>query len=164
MKKEFKIIFITVAVLSVLQLIGGTVYTAWTASQDELYTYVDCTVVSVQSVTEGDTLKIEGITVSYVNENGEVVTAQMEDFPSSFSIGEVFSGRYLDDPLSISAKKTDWFTPVFLIILGAAYAIFDLIAFLLRKKMGLYAMVSPYDYEDDEDEIADEDTDLDDIE
>lgn len=140
MKKELKTLWIAVVVLAVLQLIGGAVYTAATAANEKNFTYVDCTVLSVQSQEEEDGLIITGITVSYVDDGGNTVVAEMADFPASFSVGSVFEGRYSDDPQLISAETTDWFTPVFLIVLGAAYGLFALITWLLRKKMGLYAM------------------------
>lgn len=160
MKKELKILWITVAVLAVLQLIGGTIYTVWTAKEEQKYTYVECTIVSVQSKKEEDTVIIEGITVSYLGDDGTTVIAEMADFPSSFSVGTVFTGRFKNDPLKISAEDTDWFTPVFLIVLGGMYAIIDIALLLFRKKMGLYAMESVADdhiYEDDPDEDTDED-------
>ncbi len=140
MKKELKTLWIAVVVLAVLQLIGGTIYTAATAANEKNFTYVDCTVLSVQSKQEEDTLIVTGITVSYTDDAGNAVVAEMADFPASFSVGSVFEGRYSDDPLLISAETTDWFTPVFLIVLGAAYGLFALITWSLRKKMGLYAM------------------------
>lgn len=149
MKRDLKVLWITVAVLAVLQLVGGAVYTAWTAKCEKQYTYVDCTVISVQSSEDGDALRIEGITVSYTDGEGRTVIAEMEDFPSSFSVGSTFRGRYSNDPLSISAKQTDWFTPTFLIFLGALYALFDILALILRKRMGLYAMESPSETSDD---------------
>lgn len=161
MKKELKVLCITVAVLAVLQLIGGIFYTAMTAREEKKYTYVECTITSVQSKEEDDTVTIEGITVSYIGNDGQTVIAQMVDFPSSFSVGETFTGRFKDDPLLISAEQTDWFTPVFLIILGAAYALIDITLFLLRKKMGLYAMESvadDYIYEDESDDESEDDT------
>lgn len=166
MKKELKVICITVAVLAVLQLVGGIFYTAMTAKEEKSYTYVECTIVWVQrkeddDTTGDDTVAIEGITVSYIGDDGQTVVAQMADFPSSFSVGETFTGRFRDDPLLISAEHTDWFTPVFLIVLGAAYAVIDIILFLLRKKMGLYAMESvadDYIYEDESDEESEDDS------
>lgn len=141
MKKELKTLWIVVAVLAVLQIVGGCIYTGWTAVKEKTYTYVDCTVMAVQSTINGDSVTIDGITVSYVNEQGQTVMAQMADFPTSFAEGETFRARYQDDPLTLSVRQTDWFTPVFLLILGLAYALFDLGALLLRKKMGLYALV-----------------------
>lgn len=164
MKKELKTLWITVVVLAVLQLIGGIAYTAWTAQCERRYTYVDCTVVSV-STSQGEeegALIVEGITVSYVADGGGTVIAEMEDFPSSFAVGESFRGRYSDDPSLISAKTTDWFTPVFLIILGAMYALAAAVMFILRKKMGLYAMESPDERFEDDGEY-DELDDIDDI-
>ncbi len=161
MKKELKVICITVAVLAVLQLVGGIFYTAMTAKEEKSYTYVECTILSVQSKKEDDTVIIEGITVSYLGSYGQTVVAQMADFPSSFAEGETFTGRFRDDPLLISAEHTDWFTPVFLIVLGAAYAVIDITLFLLRKKMGLYAMESvadDYIYEDESDEESEDDS------
>ncbi len=158
MKKEFRTLWIAVAVLAVLQLVGGGVYTAWTAHCEKQYTYVTCTVISVSSSKQegDDAVTIDGITVSYVNEQGETVVAEMEDFPSSFAVGESFSGRYSDDPTRISAKQTDWFTPVFLIVLGMGYALFDILTFIFRKKMGLYAMVSPAEELSDDEEYEDD--------
>lgn len=140
MKKELKTLWIVVAVLAVLQIVGGCIYTGWTVAKDRTYTYVDCTVVSVQSTKKDDIVTIDAVIVSYVNEQGQTVLAQMADFPASFAESSTFRGRYLDDPLTLSAQQTDWFTPVFLLILGLAYALFDLGALLLRKKMGLYAL------------------------
>lgn len=140
MKREFKTLWIAVAVLAVLQLIGGTIYTAATAARERDYTYVECTVVDVRKTEQEDTLTIEEITVSYTDADGNTVTAKMADFPASFSVGSTFEGRYTDDPYLISAEDTDWFTPVFLLILGGAYAIGDIVALLLRKRVGLYAM------------------------
>lgn len=164
MKKELKTLWIAVVVLAVLQLIGGIAYTSWTAHCERQYTYVDCTVVSV-STSQGEeegALTVEGITVSYVASGGETVIAEMEDFPSSFAIGESFRGRYSDDPTLISAKTTDWFTPVFLIILGAMYALAAAVMFILRKKMGLYAMESPDETFEDDGEYDVEDENIDD--
>lgn len=140
MKKELKTLWITVAVLAVLQIIGGSVYTTMTAVQEKKFTYVDCTVIAVQSTRNEDTVTIEGVTVSYRNGEGDTVIAQMTDYPSSFEIGSVFRGRYLNDPEAVSAQVTDWFTPVFLIVLGVGYGLIDVAALLLRKKMGLYAL------------------------
>lgn len=141
MRREFKTLWIAVAVLAVLQLIGGTIYTAATAARERDFTYVECTIVDVKTTEQEDTVTIEEITVSYTDADGNTVTAKMADFPASFSVGSTFEGRYTDDPHKISAQTTDWFTPVFLLILGGAYAIGDIVAFALRKKMGLYAMV-----------------------
>lgn len=141
MKKELKTLWIVVAVLAVLQIVGGSVYTGWTAVKEKTHTYVDCTVMAVQSTTDGDSVTIDGITVSYVNGEGQTVVAQMADFPTSFAEGYTFRARYQDDPLTLSVQQTDWFTPVFLLILGLAYGLLDLLALLLRKKMGLYALV-----------------------
>lgn len=140
MKKEMKTLWIVVAVLAVLQIIGGSVYTAMTAIRERDFTYVDCTIVSVQTTQEGDTVQVNGVTVTYTDAAGKTVTAEMLDFPERFSVGQTFRGRYENDPRKISAEKTDWFTPVFLIVLGAAYGLFDVAALLLRKKMGLYAL------------------------
>lgn len=140
MKKELKTFWIVVAVLAVLQIIGGCAYTAMTAIKERNFTYVVCTVVSVQTTQDGDTVQVQEITVNYTDTTGNTVTAEMIDFPERFSVGETFQGRYENDPLKISAEKTDWFTPVFLIILGVAYGLFDVAALLLRKKMGLYAL------------------------
>lgn len=140
MKKELKTIWIVVAVLSVLQILGGIAYTAMTAAKERNFTYVDCTVVSVQSTQDDDTVHIQGVTVTYLDREGNTVTAQLQDIPERFAVGETLQGRYEDDPLKISTEKTDWFTPVFLIVLGTAYGLFDVAAWLLRKKMGLYAL------------------------
>lgn len=145
MKREFKTLWIAVAVLAVLQLIGGTIYTAATAARERDFTYVKCTVVDVRVTEQEDTVTIEAITVTYTDADGNTVTAQMADFPASFSVGSTFEGRYTDDPHRISAEDTDWFTPVFLLILGGVYAIGDIVAFALRKKLGLYAMVDVKD-------------------
>lgn len=140
MKKDLRTVWIVVMVLAVLQIAGGSYFTLRTALYEKNYTYVDCTVVSVQSIQEEDSLQVQGITVSYVNEAGETVLAQMEDFPSTFSVGSTFRGRYEQDPYRLSAQETDWFTPVFLVVLGLVYGLGGLGALLLRKKMGLYAM------------------------
>ncbi len=140
MKKELKTLWLVIAVLAVLQIFGGSVYTAMTAAKERDYTYVDCTIVSVQSTQDGDTVQIQSVTVTYLNTEGNTVTAQLQDLPERFSVGETFRGRYENDPEKISAEKTDWFTPIFLIVLGAAYGLFDVAAWLLRKKMGLYAL------------------------
>lgn len=145
MKREFKTLWIAVAVLAVLQLIGGTIYTAATAARERTYTYVECTVIDVRVTEQEEGVTVEAITVSYTDANGNAVIAEMIDFPSKFSLGSTFEGRYTDDPHKISAQTTDWFTPVFLLILGGAYAIGDIVAFALRKKMGLYAMVDIQD-------------------
>lgn len=152
MKKDLRTVWIVVMVLAVLQIAGGSYFTLRTALYEKNYTYVDCTVVSVQSTQEEDSLLVQGITVSYVNEAGETVLAQMEDFPSSFSVGSTFRARYEQDPYSISAQETDWFTPVFLLVLGAGYGLFGLAALLLRKKMGLYAMEDVSDDRSDPEE------------
>lgn len=140
MKKELKTIWVVVAVLAVLQILGGSVYTAMTATKERSFTYVDCTVVSVQSTQDEGTVQIQGVTVTYLDGKGNTVTAQLQDLPERFAVGESIRGRYDDDPLKISTEKTDWFTPVFLIVLGTAYGLFDVVAWLLRKKMGLYAL------------------------
>lgn len=140
MKRELKTLWIVVAVLAVLQIVGGSIYTAITAVRERNYTYVDCTVVSVKTTPDGENFRVEGITVSYADSTGNTVTADMVDFPSSFSVGSTFRGRYEQDPKAVSAEHTDWFTPVFLIVLGAVYALADIGALLLRKKMGLYAL------------------------
>lgn len=140
MKKELKTVWIVVAVLAILQIIGGSIYTLHTAEQEKRYTYVACTIEEIRTKQDGDSLIVEGITVSYRADDGSTVTAQMVDFPPRFSEGDTLQGRYVDDPLKISAQQTDWFTPVFLIVLGVAYAAFDVAALLLRKKLGLYAL------------------------
>lgn len=161
MRKELKTLWIAVAVLAVLQILGGIAYTAYTASEDSRYTYVDCTVISVNTHDgEDGALIVDGIIVSYVDENGNTVIAEMEDFPSSFSEGSLIGGRFSDDPKKISTARTDWFTPVFLIILGLFYALIDAVALIFRKKAGLYALVDATDETsaDVEDEIGDEDS------
>lgn len=145
MKREFKIIWLCVAILAVLQLVGGIVYTSYTAKLEREFTYVECTVAEVQTKKDEDSedenaLIIEKIIVTYKNSAGETVDAEMTDYPQSFAIGSTFTGRYTDDPHKISAEHTDWFTPVFLIVLGALYAIADIAALLFRKHTGLYAM------------------------
>lgn len=140
MKRDFKILCTAVAVLAVLQIVCGAAYTVYTVKEDSSYTYVECTVLEVKTSQEDEAVKVEEITVSYMNEEGRSVVARMADFPERFSVGSVFTGRYRDDPMSISAQKTDFFTPVFLIVLGAAYAIADTVFLLMRKKMGFYAM------------------------
>lgn len=140
MKKELKTIWVVVAVLAVLQILGGSVYTAMTAAKERNYTYVDCTIVSVQSTQDDDSVQIQSVTVTYLDREGNTVTAQLQDLPERFAVGETIRGRYADDPQKISTEKTDWFTSVFLIVLGTAYGLFDVGAWLLRKKMGLYAL------------------------
>lgn len=157
MKKELKTIWIAVAVLALAQIIGGCIFTARTAAAEHSYTYVDCTVVSVRSTQEGDTVTVTGITVSYPDQEGKTVEAQMADFPTKFSVGSKFRGRYQQDPQIVSAQQTDWFTPVFLIVLGVAYALGDLAVLLLRKKMGLYALEETRREEPEDEEVISED-------
>lgn len=141
MKKQYKTLLIIVTVLAVLQIIGGIVYTSIVGVQEKEYTYVTCTVVEVETEQQEDeSYIVKGITVTYENDKGEAVTATMQDFPSSFAEGKSFEARYKDNPLSLSAQKTDWFTPVFLLCLGVCYAIGAIVMFAMRKKMGLYAL------------------------
>lgn len=141
MKKEIKIIFTVVAVLAVLQIAGGIVYTAYTCKKEKTYTYVDCTVLSVETEKSEDDDKVivKGVTVSYLSGDGQTVVAKMKDLPSSFKEGSVFKARYSDDPCLVSVETTDWFTPICLLVLGISYAAGDLIFLLVRKKLGLYA-------------------------
>lgn len=167
MKKELKAVFITVAILAVLQLVGGTIYTAITAAREKEYTYVSCVVVSVETETatsgeedqtdsEGVSVTIKSVTVEYENESGEKVTAHLADFPQSFSVGTTLSARYKDDPLNLSTAKTDWFTPVFLLVLGGLYLLTVICMLLFQKRAGLYAI---RDAKDDDEELSDEDSD-----
>lgn len=158
MKKEIKIIFTVVAVLAVLQIAGGIFYTAYTYKKEKSYTYVDCTVLSVEtekSEDSDDTLIVKGVTVSYVNKDGQTAVAKMKDFPSGFKEGSVFKARYSDDPCLLSVETTDWFTPICLLVLGISYAAGDLIFLLVRKKLGLYAFKDA----NGDDNLQDVDTD-----
>lgn len=162
MKKEFKAIWWTVAVLAVLQLVGGIIYTSYTAKLEREFTYVECTVTDVQTKKDEDSedknaLIIERIVVTYKNSAGETVDAEMTDYPQSFAIGTTFTARYTNDPHSLSAEHTDWFTPIFLIVLGAVYAITAAALLIFRKHTGLYAMESPTEeYEESYHEMSDE--------
>lgn len=138
--KQLKIIWIIVVVLAVLQIVGGCVYTAWTVKDEQRYTYVDCVIDGIDSVQDGDNYKIESVTVSYFMD-GASVSAILVDYPAKIELGATLSGRYAENPTEVSCKTTDWFTPIFLICLGVAYAIGAAVAFVLRKKMGLYAIV-----------------------
>ncbi len=141
MKKQYKTLLIIIAVLAVLQIVGGIVYTSIVGAQEKEYTYVTCTVVKVETEQQEDeSYLVTGITVTYENDKGETITATMQDFPSSFAEGKSFEARYKDNPLSLSAEKTDWFTPVFLLCLGVCYAIGAIVMYAMRKKMGLYAL------------------------
>lgn len=154
MRKQYKTLLIILVVLAVLQIIGGIVYTTLTGINEKKYTYVTCTVTDVQTEqNEDETFTVIGIEVSYRGEDGQTVYAQMQDFPSSFQVGESFEARYVDDPLSLSQEKTDWFTPVFLLVLGIEYAIGAIVMFAMRKKMGLYALQA----DDNENAPIDED-------
>lgn len=163
MKKQIKALFIVLIVLSVLQIVGGIVYLCLTAVDDKRYTDVVCTISEVKtSVSESDeeedeSVTVESIVVTYVNENGETVEATLESFPSSFSVGTKLDGRYKDDPHSITLEKTSWFLPSFILVLGVAYAIGTVVFYLSRKRMGLYALESVSDeYPEQCEEIADD--------
>lgn len=140
MKKGLVTLFILVAVLAVAQITGGIVYTVLTAENEARYTYVEATVKDVETEKgEDDSVTVKSITVTYIGADGEV-EATMKDFPSKFSIGTTFTARYDEDPTLLSTESTDWFTPIFLIILGVLYALGDAIALLNRKNIGLYAL------------------------
>lgn len=155
MKKEFKTIWWTITVLAVLQLVGGIIYTSYTAKLEREFTYVECTVTDVQTKKDEDSedenaFIIEKVVVTYKNSAGEMVDAEMAYYPQSFAVGTTFTARYTDDPHTLSAEHTDWFTPIFLIVLGAVYAITAAALLIFRKHTGLYAMESPTDEYDEE--------------
>ncbi len=159
MKRQVKSFIIVIAVIAVLQIAGGTVYAIHTARNDKQYTYVDCTVVSVDFEEKEDNQgTINGITVSYVNSEGQTVVAKMADYPYKFSVGTVFRARYTDNPELLSAQSADWFTPVLMIVLGVAYAIGDVVLWVIRKKTGLYALGTIDDSADDDLDDFDDDS------
>lgn len=140
MKKGLVTLFILVAVLAVAQITGGIVYTVMTAKQEARYTYVEATVKEVEIVSgENDSVTVNSITVTYIGADGER-EAKMKNFPSKFSVGTTFTARYDDDPTLLSIESTDWFTPIFLIVLGLLYALGDIIALVNKKNIGLYAL------------------------
>lgn len=151
MKKRIKALFVLLVVLAVLQTVGGIVYLSFTAAEDKLYTDVVCTITEVKTTvvepeedgeeSEGETVTIDSITVTYQNENGEEVVATLADYPSSFQgVGTVLNGRYKDNPTSITLVQTDWFTPSFVLVMGIAYAVGTTVLFAMRKRMGWYAL------------------------
>ncbi len=162
MKKSLVTLFVVVAVLAVLLIAGGIAYTVLTAEKESAYTYVEATVKEVETEPSDDAVTIKKVTVTYTGADGEEVTAVMEDFPEKFSVGSTFTARYSVDPLTLSAEKTDWFTPIFMLVLGVAYALGDAIAFFNRKKFGLYALSDgggDVATEDDDWSLADNDED-----
>lgn len=138
--KQLKTIWIIIVVLAVLQIIGGSVYTAWTVDNERRYTYVDCVIVDITAVADGDSYTVEAVLVEY-EADGKTVSAKLVDYPSKMEIGTTVHGRYDQSVQEISCKTTDWFTPIFLLCLGVAYAIGAALAFVFRKKMGLYVIV-----------------------
>lgn len=161
MKRQIKTIFIILVVLAVLQIVGGTIYLSFTAVDDKKYTTVECTIHSVvftkteDDEEEGTSGTIDKVIVTYQNEQGDTIEAELEDYPASFSIGSVFEGRYKDDPYKITLEETDWFTPSFMLAMGIAYAIGTSVLFAMRKRMGWYALDDGQDKhaEDVEEEI-----------
>lgn len=146
MKRQLKTILIVLIVVAVLQIVGGIVYLSLTAVDEKRYTSVECTITEVISKVqenedgEEETLKIESIIVTYQNANGESVTAELADYPSSFEIGTVLEGRYKDDPSVITLGDTDWFTPALVLVVGVAYGIGAVVMYATRKKTGMYAL------------------------
>lgn len=149
MKKQLKTILILLIVIAVLQTVGGIVYLSLTAVDDKSYTSVECTIVEVNISKseeiedgEGESVTLESIIVTYQNANGESVRAKLADYPSNFEIGTVLSGRYKDDPNTITLEDTDWFTPSLVLVVGVAYGIGAIVLFATRKKFGMYALDS----------------------
>ncbi len=161
MKGQLKTILIVIAVLAVFQIAVGSVFLASTVKQERTYTYVTATITDVQTEKgeEENFYTITSIVVTYQNDNGQMTTATLTDYPSSFEIGTVVQCRYTDNPLSLSTQTTDWFTPIFTICLGAVYAISGVILFAFRKKFGLYAL---QDTENGNFDIQDDDWSIDD--
>lgn len=149
MRKDLLTIFIVVAVLAVCQIVGGVVYTVYTARKDASFDYYDCTIVEIETEkVETDTedgeeqFTIKSVKVQYTLSDGTEVEAYATQYPSSLAVGTEFVGRVSRDSnsLDVSAETTDWFTPIFMIALGVVYAIIDLLFFIFRKKTGLYAL------------------------
>lgn len=153
MKKRIKALFVLLVVLAVLQTVGGIVYLSFTAAEDKRYTDVECTITEVKTTvvepeepaedggeSEGESVTIDAIIVTYLNANGEIVEATLADYPSTFQVGTVLNGRYKDNPASITLEQTDWFTPSLLLAMGVAYGIGTIVLFAMRKRMGWYAL------------------------
>ncbi len=149
MRKDFLTIFIAIAILAVLQIVGGTIYTITTAVVESKYTYYDCTIVEIETEkVESDTdseieqYKIKNVKVSYTLADGTEIIANASYYPTPLAVGDVFVGRVSSDSTSdsVSSETTDWFTPIFMIVLGVVYALIDLLFFVFRKKTGLYAL------------------------
>ncbi len=143
MRRSYLAIWIIIVIFAVLQTVGGAVYLALSIEKENAYTYVDCTIENIVSEPSGEsdeTYIVKSITVSYTNENGEKVIAEMIDFPQSFQEGSTFIGRYLDNPLEISAESKDLSLQYFTLCLGIVYAIAAVLLFVYRRKLGLYAL------------------------
>lgn len=164
MKRQLKTILILVIVIAILQIVGGIVYLSLTSAEDKSYTSVECTITDVVSHTqtsedgESETVIIESIIVTYQNANGESVTAKLADYPSSFEVGTVLSGRYKDDPSTITLEDTDWSTPTLVLVVGVVYGIGAVVLYATRKKMGMYALDSEAADTADEAEEEEQDT------
>lgn len=143
MRRSYLSIWIIIVVFAVLQTVGGAVYLALSVQKENAYTYVECKIeeiISEPSEAEEGTYVVKSITVSYTNEKGESVLAKMSDYPQSFQEGSTFVGRYLTNPLEISAKSKDLSLQCFTLCLGIVYSVVAVLLFVYRKKLGLYAL------------------------
>ncbi len=159
MKRRLRTLLVIIAVLAVFQIVAGALLLSWTVTTEKSYTYVTATITEIQTEKQqnedGDEYyTVKSISVAYTNNSGESVVATLADFPYSFELGTVLECRYTDNPLSLSTQTTDWFTPVFTIVLGVVYAIGGTLLFVFRKNFGLYALedTEKGDFEEEEDD------------
>lgn len=143
MRRSYLAIWIMIVIFAVLQTVGGAVYLALSIEKENAYTYVECTIENIVSEPSGEsdeTYIVKSVTVSYTNEKGEEILAELIDYPQSFTEGTTFTGRYLDDPLEISTESKDLSLQYFTLCLGVVYAIASVLLFVYRRKLGLYAL------------------------